>query len=89
MTTQDYPKGRHAPKGIATEPDKAGTQRRFSRKQRRYLAVLGGGRCAICGARLTPSMHGDHVEAWARGGKTALSNGQATCPTCNLKKGDR
>jgi HNH endonuclease. len=69
--------------------DKAIDRRFFSRKQRRYLAVLSGGLCAICGQKLSPAMHADHVIAWSCGGKTLLGNGQALCALCNLKKGNR
>lgn len=70
-------------------PDKAIDKRFFSRKQRRYLSVLAGGLCAVCGRTLGPVMHADHVVAWSRGGKTDLANGQALCVACNLKKGNR
>jgi superfamily II DNA or RNA helicase len=50
-----------------------------------YLAS--GGNCAECGTRLLPGWHGDHMMPWAHGGPTDVINGQALCPTCNLKKG--
>lgn len=61
--------------------------RSFSRKQRLYLAMLARFRCEACGTKLTTSLHGDHVLPHARGGATLLSNGQALCRDCNLKKG--
>lgn len=63
--------------------------RKFSRKQRRYLAILAGFRCEACGAALSTSLHGDHVQPHSRGGATLLSNGQALCPPCNLRKGTK
>ena len=61
--------------------------RQFSRKQRRYLSILSGGYCSACGKPLNGDLHADHVKPWAKGGQTALSNGQALCPACNLRKG--
>lgn len=63
------------------------TTRRFSRKQRRYLSILAGGHCALCGKPLNGTLHADHIRAFAAGGATDLANGQALCPPCNLKKG--
>lgn len=62
-------------------------KRVFSRKQRRQLAILSGFRCEACGTKLTPSLHGDHVKPYSRGGSTTLRNGQALCAKCNLIKG--
>ncbi len=42
----------------------------------------------ICGAKLRPGWHGDHVVPFSKGGATRLKNGQATCPRCNLRKGN-
>lgn len=61
--------------------------RLFTRKQRRYLSILSGGRCNLCGIPLPRSFHADHVHPWAHGGETTLHNGQALCPSCNLQKG--
>ena len=33
--------------------------------------------------------HADHVVAFAKGGTTVTSNGQALCAACNLRKGAR
>jgi superfamily II DNA or RNA helicase len=49
--------------------------------------IAQGGKCALCGSELTPGWHGDHVTPWSKGGVTDVVNGQALCPTCNLKKG--
>ena len=48
---------------------------------------MAGGRCAICGERLSKDFHGDHVIPFCKSGKTVLLNGQALCGPCNLKKG--
>lgn len=34
-------------------------------------------------------MHGDHIVPWSQGGRTELSNCQALCPSCNLRKGSK
>ena len=59
----------------------------FSRKQRRHLGILSGGSCAICGKSLEGIFHADHILPWSLGGCTSARNGQALCPSCNLKKG--
>jgi superfamily II DNA or RNA helicase len=64
------------------------TTRRFSSRQRVALYMVSGGQCAECGAALAPGWHADHVQPWSRGGATDVVNGQALCPTCNLRKGD-
>lgn len=51
------------------------------------MALLSGGRCAICNERLGSRFHGDHVVPFSRGGETVLLNGQAVCARCNLRKG--
>jgi superfamily II DNA or RNA helicase len=34
-------------------------------------------------------MHGDHVVPWSQGGRTIVSNLQALCGSCNLRKGSQ
>ena len=63
--------------------------RRFNRRERFILRIGALNRCVLCGAKLTRGFHADHIEPWSRGGMTEASNGQALCPTCNLKKGNR
>lgn len=62
-------------------------KRLFSRKARRYLSIISGGLCSLCGKPLNGQLHADHIKPFAAGGATVLANGQALCPTCNLKKG--
>lgn len=64
-------------------------RRLFSPRQRMVLAWLSGGKCANCEANLSEGFHADHVVPYSRGGRTITSNGQALCPPCNLKKGNR
>lgn len=63
------------------------TRRRFNRRERVALYLAADGRCSSCGAELEPGWHGDHVTPYAAGGPTDITNGQALCPSCNLKKG--
>jgi len=63
--------------------------RRFARRQRTTLFLQAKGHCAICGRQLGAGWHADHVQAYKHGGKTSVSNGQALCPTYNMKKGSQ
>lgn len=60
----------------------------FSSKQRVALYLLNGGNCAQCGKSLDPGWHADHIQPHIKGGVTDVLNGQALCPSCNLRKGD-
>lgn len=63
--------------------------RRFSDRQRVALFLAANGHCSSCGVPLSAGWHADHITPHSRGGATDVVNGQALCPTCNLKKGDR
>lgn len=47
--------------------------------------------CEVCGKELRTinEAHFDHIEAFARGGKSTKSNCQILCSDCNLKKNDK
>ncbi|MEV0193393.1 DEAD/DEAH box helicase family protein [Kitasatospora purpeofusca] len=62
-------------------------RRSFSSAERVALFLAADGRCSSCDGELEPGWHGDHVEPWSMGGPTDVINGQALCPSCNLKKG--
>jgi superfamily II DNA or RNA helicase len=64
-------------------------RRRFNGQERAALYLASDGRCARCGNELEPGWHADHMKAWSHGGSTDVVNGQALCPTCNLKKGNK
>lgn len=64
-------------------------KRRFSARQRLILAMRSGGRCEECGEPLPSSFHADHRLPFSAGGPTILINGRATCPICNLRKGNK
>jgi superfamily II DNA or RNA helicase len=53
------------------------------------MALVSGGRCAICSDRLSKKFHGDHINPHSNKGATVLMNGQALCADCNLKKGSK
>ena len=62
-------------------------KRLFTQKQRNIIAWLSGGYCNLCKSKLTNDFHADHIFPFSKGGKTVIQNGQALCPSCNLKKG--
>lgn len=63
--------------------------RLFNRQQKLALYWLAQGKCESCGARLPENWHADHIKPFAKEGQTDVSNGQALCPDCNLKKGSK
>jgi superfamily II DNA or RNA helicase len=64
-------------------------RRRFGTSERVALYLAADGRCEDCGNELEPGWHADHKTPHSRGGPTDVVNGQALCPTCNLRKGNR
>lgn len=72
---------------LLTGDEKLLSLRAFDETDRITMYHRQGGKCAICGRSFEfKDMHGDHVVAWSRGGKTELENGQMLCTECNLKK---
>jgi len=63
------------------------TRRKFSVRQRRILLWLAAGKCQLCGSKLGRDFHADHIKPYSKCGNTIISNGQALCGPCNLKKG--
>lgn len=67
-------------------------KRSFNEDERYVIWVRSGKLCEAlgCGKQLADidDMHADHTKAWAKGGSTSLSNAQALCEVCNLKKSD-
>lgn len=64
-------------------------RRFFGTAERAVLYLVADGMCSRCGDALDSGWHADHVHPAAAGGATDVINGQALCPTCNLKKGAR
>lgn len=64
-------------------------RRRFNRRERNTLYLVGDGQCSECGRDLESGWHADHVTPHVVGGPTQLTNGQPLCPTCNLRKGSQ
>jgi len=62
-------------------------RRRFTSSQRVALWIYYDGRCAICDEELSDDWHADHIVPHSLGGPTEVSNGQALCRACNLRKG--
>jgi superfamily II DNA or RNA helicase len=61
--------------------------RRFSSRQRAAICLAADGCCEKCGIELQAGWHADHITPHSAGGLTDVVNGQALCPSCNLKKG--
>lgn len=62
-------------------------RRHFSDTERAALYLAADGKCTRCGTDLGEGWHADHVQPYAAGGITDITNGQALCAPCNLKKG--
>lgn len=60
---------------------------RFATKQqRRTLLIIQEFRCALCGCELAGRFDCDHIVPVSLGGKTVLSNLQALCKSCHIRK---
>jgi superfamily II DNA or RNA helicase len=64
-------------------------KRHFTKRQRNALERASGGLCSLCGIRLPLGWHADHKIPFSKDGATDVLNGQALCPRCNLKKGNK
>lgn len=62
-------------------------RRLFNNSEKTVLYINADGKCENCGEELGAGWHADHIHPYSKGGATALVNGQALCPACNLKKG--
>jgi len=63
--------------------------RNFNKKIKQLLFTQSKGTCLICGTKLKKGWHADHIMPFSKGGETNINNGQATCPTCNIKKSNK
>ena len=59
-------------------------QRDFTQKQREQIFAEDDYKCVKCGA--DERLEADHIEAWEKGGRTDVSNGQTLCKPCNGSK---
>ncbi len=64
-------------------------RRSFNGGERAALYLASDGKCELCGVELDSGWHGDHIKPFSLNGETDVINGQALCPPCNLKKGNR
>jgi 5-methylcytosine-specific restriction endonuclease McrA len=64
-------------------------KRKYTKRQKKLLALVSGNKCRICGVILSDSFEGDHIIPFSKKGMTTLTNGQALCFDCNRKKGDK
>jgi 5-methylcytosine-specific restriction endonuclease McrA len=71
--------------------EKRDDRRTFSPEQRRLIWNSEDEKvCTMCGEPLDwTNFQIDHVKAYARGGRTLLSNAALTCAPCNAGKGGR
>lgn len=65
-------------------------KRSLSKHARLALYIYYSGRCAICGSSLDhENFEADHIEPYSKNKITSPALMQATCRTCNRKKGDK
>lgn len=60
-----------------------------ARHERNQLYILANGKCQICGNTLGYDWQVDHIIPYLICKETIISNLQATCKICNLKKGTK
>ncbi len=64
--------------------------RGFSDEQRLAIYRRDRQECQICKKDIDwDNYEADHIEPHSKGGKTIVSNGQATCIACNRSKSNR
>ena len=63
--------------------------RAFTQAQKGQMYEMQKGICPGCKKHFEIyEMEADHKQAWSKGGKTELANGQMLCEECNRKKSD-
>ena len=72
------------------DPGYRDPRRSFPRAEVYRAWELQGRVCKLCRRAIPVDlMHGDHISPWIEGGRTELTNLQALCGSCNLRKGSR
>ena len=72
---------------LITGDERAVSIRAFPESDKLIMYERQNHKCAICGkVKEYNEMHGDHIVAWSKGGRTTLDNGQMLCTECNLRK---
>lgn len=72
---------------ILTGNERVLSLRSFDEPTKRKAYNKQNGLCNICSEPFEyKQMHGDHITAWSKGGRTVESNLQMLCRDCNLKK---
>ena len=70
------------------DPGYRDPRRSFTRAEVYRAWELQGRVCKLCRRAIPVDlMHGDHITPWVRGGLTIMTNLQALCGSCNLRKG--
>ena len=63
-----------------------GDRRKLTNLQRWQLAYKQSYRCNMCGIKLAPGWHADHVKRLAQSRDNSMANFQALCTTCHIQK---
>lgn len=72
---------------LLTGNEKALSIRAFERRDKLQAYEKQNHKCNLCGEEFEfDEMHGDHIIAWSKGGKTVAENCQMLCRDCNIKK---
>ncbi len=72
---------------LLTGNEKALSIRAFDRRDKLQAYEKQNHKCNLCGEEFKfDEMHGDHIIAWSKGGKTVAENCQMLCRDCNIKK---
>jgi hypothetical protein len=72
---------------LLTGDEKVLSIRAFDRRDKLQAYEKQNHKCNLCGEEFEfDEMHGDHIIAWSKGGKTVVENCQMLCRDCNIRK---
>lgn len=75
---------------LLTKDERKLSIREFDRRDKLAAYERQGHKCAVCEQEFEfDAMHGDHITAWSKGGKTTPDNCQMLCRDCNLRKSNQ